>query len=751
MLNAINEFQPEFQEKEVDLREYWGVIRRRRWTIITVSLCLLLAAGLWVFTARPMFTAKGTLLIEKEPNILTFEEIFQIESFRDDYYQTQYKLLQSRALALNVVDRLNLGEKEEFGAGRRSGKSPEGDGSARRRELVNAFLSRLEVKPLRMTRLVDISFKSHDPTLAADGVNTLFETFIDMSVEAKYEATEQATAFLSQEITNLRKGITGMEKEMQSYGVEKNIVALSDKETTILEKLGGLNRALTEAQIELSNKKANYEEIKNASPDYLPEALNNPLIQRLREDYVKLSREFTKKQETFYPEYPEMQRLKTELESAKVLLQNETQNLIKGAYSEYQAALKKALSLEDAFNRQKKEAYTLNSNSIVYNSLKIEIQNKQNLLETLLRRQSETGVSARLKGLRTANVRIVDRAEVPVSPSSPKKKQTLFLALFIGLLGGIGLAFLFEHLDNSIKSIEDVDKYAGLPTLGIVPAFSLNGYGPRYGEDRAQKAMRIKILESIDRRVPSGGKGRGVAAPEGGPDGDGGRTIELITSTDPKSNYSECYRSIRTSLLLSGAESSLKSLIVTSPLPAEGKTATVSNLAVTLAQMNKKVVLIDADLRKARLHRIFKTKNLNGLTKYLTGSLEVRDLLRPTEVRNLYLINSGPLPPNPTELLGSERMAALVRTLREEFNFILFDTPPILAVSDAMVLGPVIDGVILIVWGGKTPREALMRAKENLDLLKVKSLGVIINNLNIKQHSYYYKNYYHHYHHYGEQ
>jgi len=750
-LNAINEFQPEFQEKEVDLREYWGVIRRRRWTIITVSLCLLLAAGLWVFTARPMFTAKGTLLIEKEPNILTFEEIFQIESFRDDYYQTQYKLLQSRALALNVVDRLNLGEKEEFGAGRRSGKSPEGDGSARRRELVNAFLSRLEVKPLRMTRLVDISFKSHDPTLAADGVNTLFETFIDMSVEAKYEATEQATAFLSQEITNLRKGITGMEKEMQSYGVEKNIVALSDKETTILEKLGGLNRALTEAQIELSNKKANYEEIKNASPDYLPEALNNPLIQRLREDYVKLSREFTKKQETFYPEYPEMQRLKTELESAKVLLQNETQNLIKGAYSEYQAALKKALSLEDAFNRQKKEAYTLNSNSIVYNSLKIEIQNKQNLLETLLRRQSETGVSARLKGLRTANVRIVDRAEVPVSPSSPKKKQTLFLALFIGLLGGIGLAFLFEHLDNSIKSIEDVDKYAGLPTLGIVPAFSLNGYGPRYGEDRAQKAMRIKILESIDRRVPSGGKGRGVAAPEGGPDGDGGRTIELITSTDPKSNYSECYRSIRTSLLLSGAESSLKSLIVTSPLPAEGKTATVSNLAVTLAQMNKKVVLIDADLRKARLHRIFKTKNLNGLTKYLTGSLEVRDLLRPTEVRNLYLINSGPLPPNPTELLGSERMAALVRTLREEFNFILFDTPPILAVSDAMVLGPVIDGVILIVWGGKTPREALMRAKENLDLLKVKSLGVIINNLNIKQHSYYYKNYYHHYHHYGEQ
>ena len=750
-MNAINEFQPEFQEKEVDLREYWGVIRRRRWTIITVSLCLLLAAGLWVFTARPMFTAKGTLLIEKEPNILTFEEIFQIESFRDDYYQTQYKLLQSRALALNVVDRLNLGEKEEFGAGRRSGKSPEGDGSARRRELVNAFLSRLEVKPLRMTRLVDISFKSHDPTLAADGVNTLFETFIDMSVEAKYEATEQATVFLSQEITNLRKSITGMEKEMQSYGVEKNIVALSDKETTILEKLGGLNRALTEAQIELSNKKANYEEIKNASPDYLPEALNNPLIQRLREDYVKLSREFTKKQETFYPEYPEMQRLKTELESAKVLLQNETQNLIKGAYSEYQAALKKALSLEDAFNRQKKEAYTLNSNSIVYNSLKIEIQNKQNLLETLLRRQSETGVSARLKGLRTSNVRIVDRAEVPVSPSSPKKKQTLFLALFIGLLGGIGLAFLFEHLDNSIKSIEDVDKYAGLPTLGIIPAFSLNGYGPRYGEDRAQKAMRIKILESIDRRILPGGKGRGVAAPEGGPDGNGSRTIELITSTDPKSNYSECYRSIRTSLLLSGAESSLKSLIVTSPLPAEGKTATVSNLAVTLAQMNKKVVLIDADLRKARLHRIFKTKNLNGLTKYLTGGLEIRDLVRPTEVRNLYLINSGPLPPNPTELLGNERMAALVRALREEFNFILFDTPPVLAVSDAMVLGPVIDGVILIVWGGKTPREALMRAKENLDLLKVKSLGVIINNLNIKRHSYYYKNYYHHYHHYGEQ
>lgn len=258
-------------------------------------------------------------------------------------------------------------------------------------------------------------------------------------------------------------------------------MALSETETTIIDKLAEINKALTEAQIDRVRKEAYYNEVKNLSPDFIPEAFTNPLIQKLREDYVRLSREYQKKLETFKPEYPEMQRLKAELDSARKLLENETQNLIKAAYSEYQAALKKEKSLEEVFNRQKQEAFNLNSNAIIYNALKTEIENKKNLLESLIKRQSEMGVAARQRGLRTANVRVVDKADVPLRPSSPKKRQNLILALIIGLMGGIGLAFLYEYLDNTVKTAEDVERYGRAPALGIVPTFTVDGFRRGYG------------------------------------------------------------------------------------------------------------------------------------------------------------------------------------------------------------------------------------------------------------------------------
>jgi uncharacterized protein involved in exopolysaccharide biosynthesis len=287
-----------------------------------------------------------------------------------------------------------------------------------------------------------------------------------MNIDIKYEATEQATEFLSQQIDDLKKEISQKEQELQNYGQEKDIVILSDKETTMLDKLSEVNKALTEAQIDRVRKEAYYNEIKNANPDYIPEAISNPLIQRLREDYLKLSREYAKMQEQFQPDYPEMQRLKAELESARGLLKNETEGLVKAAYSEYQAARKKENSLQDLFERQKDEAFRLNSSAILYNSLKIEIENKKSLLESLLKRQSETGVSARLRGLRTSNIRVIDRADLPINPSSPKKMRNLLLALFLGLFGGVGLAFVLEYLDNTVKSAEEVGRFTGLPISG---------------------------------------------------------------------------------------------------------------------------------------------------------------------------------------------------------------------------------------------------------------------------------------------
>jgi succinoglycan biosynthesis transport protein ExoP len=406
----------------------------------------------------------------------------------------------------------------------------------------------------------------------------------------------------------------------------------------------------------------------------------------------------------------------------------------------------------------------MNSSAVLYNGLKVEIQNKKTLLDSLLRRESETGVEARLKGLRTSNVRVVDRARVPVRPSSPNKKRNLVLALLLGLGGGVGLAFLFDFLDNSVKTSEDVERYAGLPTLGVVPKFSLEGASKAYSYGRRLKAAkepkRIGAGKAAGAGVEAAGgaaEGASGSAAAGGSDAtvfmkevetaESPMTIELVPHFFPNSRLAESYRSIRTALLLSSADNPVKTVAVTSALPGEGKTVSVANLSVTLAQSGKTVLVVDADLRRPRQHRLFKVKNTFGLTTYLTDSVPVKEVVKPTEIPNLFLINAGPIPPNPAELLGSEKMTKFIKMMAEECDYMVFDLPPMLEISDALVLGAKVDGMVLVVWGDKTSREALKKAREKLDLLKVRTLGVIINNVTVPHHgAYYYKDYYHHYH-----
>ena len=762
------EFGP---QQEINLRDYWEKIRRRKGTVLSFAAAVFVLVAFWTFVQRPVYTARGTLLIENEPNILSFQQVLQIETMQDDFYQTQYRLLSGRSLADDVISRLKLYANEEFvGKPDKRKKLPDPNDHVFRENLIDDFLRKLSIKPIRMTRLVEVSFEARDPKLAADCVNELANAFIDLNINMKYAATEQATQFLGEQIKSLQTDIEQKSRQLQDLEAKANIVALGDKETTIIDRLGELNKALTEAQIDRYKKEATYNELKNVTPDFVPEAINNPLIQRLREDYVKLKREYQKMEERFQPDYPELQRAKVEMEAARKSLEDETQNLVKGAYSDYQTALKKEGSLEGAFNEQKDEAFKMNSSAVLYNGLKLEVQNRKNLLDSLLRRESETGVEARLKGLRTSNVRVVDRARVPVRPSSPRKVRNLALALLLGFGGGIGLAFLFDFLDNSIKTSEDVERYAGLPTLGVVPRFTADGTEKGYIYYRRKKEHR---LEGAKEAVLPAEAGRGTAGEGAGASGGVGaetagasatliatgaaargaataapaqpRVIELVPHHFPNSRLAESYRSIRTALLLSSADQLLKTMIITSALPGEGKTVSVANLAVTLAQSGKSVLVVDADLRKPRQHRVFNVKNTFGLTSYLTDSIELRKVVKTTDIPNLCLVNAGPVPPNPAELLGSDKMATFVEMLRDKCDYILFDMPPILEISDALILGTRVDGMILVVHGDKTSREALRKAREKLDLLKVKTLGVIINNINVDRHGYRYKDYYYHY------
>ena len=733
----------------IDLRELWAMTLKRRWIVVTTTAAFLAVFTLVSFLTPPMFTAKGQILIEREPNILSFQEVFQIESFNDEYYQTQYKLLQSRALAAATIDRLRAAAPGAVTPVSGQTPIPITDRSARRR-LTTELLDNLNIRPVGKTRLVQASFSSRDPKTAADTLNALFDAYIEMNIQRKYQATEQATDFLTNQIATIRSEIETNERALQDYGKEKNIIALSSSENTVIEKLGAMNRALTDAQIDRINKETFYNEIRVATPDYIPNALNNTLIQSLAEEYNRLYRDYVKRSETFLPEYPEIQSLKAELDQAKKALETETQAVINRAYTDFQAALKKEQALAGVFGTQRREAFQLNSNAIQYNSLLIQIQNQKSLLESLMTRKAETDVSSRLKGLRTSNIWIVDKAEIPMSPSSPKKARNMVLGLMLGLFFGLGLALLIENLDNTVKETEDIRKYAGVPLLGVIPTYTVNGRvnGQLAGRIAGRISGRTNGRAAVSREEPadpsegSGPAWTESAKPGSAPAEDEHKSMDLIVHFSPDSIIAENYRSIRTTLLFSSEAEKLRGVAVTSPLPEEGKTATTCNLAVAMAQAGKRVVVVDADLRKPRLHKVFRVKNLNGLTKYLSGDLALEDLWHATPIPSLFLINSGPVPPNPLELLGSERMAELIAKLEESFDLVLVDSPPILPVSDALVLGTRLDGAILVVRWGRTRLDALKMSQERMAAHHINRLGVILNDAHIRGMEGYYGAYY---------
>ena len=736
----------ETPEKEIDLLSYWRMIKRRKWVIITIIVTVVFATGLFTFLSPSIYKAKITFLIEREnPNTLTLQDLFGVSAYGawayQEYYNTQIKLLYSRTLVQRVIKKMNLDfrEMQESDKTSRRGiiktlkswiftskKKKKTNISNNYTGLISNFISKLEVTPVRQTRMVEVRYKSTDPELAAETINTFADEFINFHMEQKYEATKQASDFLAQQIANLREELSEKEKELHSYSQEKEMFFLTDKESTIVNKFADLNTAFTGAQIERIKKEAAYRELRGLKVDVLPPFVNNTLIQDLKGEYTRIKNEYQEKSKIFKPDYPEMLRLKAKSESMKDELEKEIERAIQSANSDYRAALKKEKSLGNLLDSQKKEVIRLNNNAILYNSLKIEIENKRSLYNSLIAKQNETLISARIRGLKTSNIKIIDRAEVPLAPVSPRKKRNLMLAIIIGLFGGLGFAFLLEYLDRNVKTPDEVESLTRLPTLGVIPYLSSKNikshynykysYGPRKPSSYTEKTMPDKI--------------------------------ELVNYYHPKFSISESYRSLRTSILLSQAERPPKTIAFTSSLPREGKTATVVNMGVSFTQVGKRVLLVDADLRKPGIHKIFNMKNNVGLSGYLTGKTEFEPIVEPTWIENLSVITSGIIPPNPAELVNSNRMSQLIKDAREIFDFVLIDTAPVLIVVDSIIISSMVDSVVIVLQSGKISREALLKATEELKKTKCHIGGVVLNGDQISKGNYYYRDYYQYY--YGE-
>jgi capsular exopolysaccharide synthesis family protein len=718
------------EEEGFQLEEYWEVIKRRKNLLIYFSLSVVIGIMVWAFMQTPVFEARGTLMIEKDQrNVLMFADAYALQTgARDEDLITQVKILKSRTLARDVIEDMKLLEqgqpdnKPSFGLGSLLAlfkKKQDTSKEVVMSSAVSKFLGILKVEIIQDSRLVDVRYRSANAGLAADVVNTLFDKYIDFNLRMKTESTKLASDFLTTQIEDLRNTLSRKERELQEYGKRKELFYLSGEETTVVEKFADLNKAFTEAQIYRINKEAVYREMKGKSFENYPEVRTNQLVQNLKKEHSSVEVEYKRKAQIFKDSYPEMQRLKSQLASLQQRIDSETRDIGRKALSEaedeYQSAKKKEDSLAQLLGQQKQDVVATNTNAIYYNSLKIEVTNMRSLLDHLVKKEKESMLSSRLEGLQTSNIKIIDQAEVPISPVFPKKKSIFIMALFLGIGGGLGLIFLLDWLDKTVKTPDQVEKLLKLPSLGFIPAVGSGNphsyYAYSYYSQYSDKRKKTKDEEKL-------------------------KEIELSNYVAPESIYAENYRNIRTSILLSTPDQPPRVMAVTSALPQEGKTATVINLAVSFTNLGKKVLVIDGDLRKPRIHSILRTKNTAGLSSLLVGRSAISDVVLMTEIHNLFIIPSGPVPPNPTELLNARVMENLLQEVKEHFDFVFIDSPPLVGIMDPVIIGHHADGVLLVTWGGKTHKRVIEKARDELKKYNIRLLGVVLNKVNMKKSGY---------------
>lgn len=717
-------------ETEIDLNvaEYVGLVRRH-WKIIAAITALSLAASLTHYWITPkVYTAEAQIQIKRKSlSPLVNTQNPWMDAYNVEFFPTQYELLKSRGLAERVVVNLDLmadAEAATPAAGAEKGRKPSAaEDQAVLGRIADGLRGGLSVSPIRNTELVKLSYQHSSPEYAAKVANGFAEAFIDMGVEDRFTVAGKASTFLGSQIEALKKEVDDKEAQLQALSRKSDLVTLGEDgaSNVNLDRLEALNASYIEAKRNRIEKEAAYQELLVAPKETVADSLSGGVVSDLRAEQLRLERDYETKLKTYKPEWPAMQELQAQIQKGRQHLEGVMQEMVskaqKGAYATYMTALRQEQALSGEISRVKGTVMDQSSDSVVYTNLKMEIDSRRNLLNDLIRKQSETEVTARLQDTRDSNVTIIDRALVPAAPAYPSLRKSGTSGLLFGLLASAALILVIEFLDRTIKSPEEVERRLGLPTLAVIPDISEGGrgYGYGYGLRKAEARPR-----------PAKARSSGVSWLEkkkGTPDSE---QIELTPHQKPRSPVAEAYRELRTGLLLSTA-AELKIIAVTSAAAGEGKTATSTNLAVVLAQLGRRILLVDGDLRKPRLHQVFHVSNRIGLVNQLTGTAEPDAIFLKTEIPNLWLTPSGPIPPNPSELLSSERMREWLNAVKEHFDVVILDTPPTLAVTDGTILGAMADGVLLTLRAGKVTREDARACRDRLRFSNVRILGVALN------------------------
>jgi polysaccharide biosynthesis transport protein len=706
------------------LREYARVLIKRKWVVITSLTVVVAVVAISTLRSTPVYEAVGSIAINKmDPVAFSLKD----SSNSVDYYDptdldTEVRILKSDLLALQVIRQLNPDRRSDFGGKAKTESSslelttdalqPD---SAKTSAMLASFKSSLQVALVPNTRIIEIRFRSPDKNLAARAVNALATTYVEQNFKTRFESTMQASDWLSKQLVDLQIKVETSQEKLVQYQKEHEILGTDEKQNITTAKLDELNRELTTAESVRMEKESIYHLVQSGDPDSISAAAtadgaakgssgNSTLLEKLREQEADLRIQVAQLSTQFGPSYPKLAQLSSQLKEVETEIQAEMRKVAARLRGDYLAAVQRESMLHSALEKQKQEANKLNESAIEYSLLKRDVDSNRTLYEGLLERLKEAGVTA---GLRSNNFRIVDVARVPTSPSGPNIPSNLGFALALGLSTGIGLAFLLENMDNTVRTPEQAQTISALPSLGMIPL----------GSRRSKEVGGSRKLALASSK----------------------EAVELVTQSRPRSQMAESYRALRTSLLLTFVGGPPKVILITSALPEEGKTTTSVNSAIVLAQKGIRVLLIDADLRRPSIHKTLGMGPKIGLSNVLTGNATLEQAIIPSTVLpNLFILPAGTPPPNPAELLASVQMKTVLEELREQYDHIVIDTPPTLSVTDAVVMSTSADAVVLVIRSGQTTKPALRRARDILIQVNARVCGVLLNAVDLNSADYYY-------------
>ncbi len=746
------------EDDRIHLRELWRTIRKHKWLIFTIATVVTSVVTIEAYRTKPAYTATSVIELGKENTTMvksgTGDVVIQTDD-TDLYYpllsiKTKMLKLTSEPLLEDVVVTLNLDKNPRFSdvaqkktywealqslGSRLSGQKQEEpartviesssvqlsedvartpEESERLAPYVGIIAGGLEVEQIKDTRALRVTYTHIDPDIAAAVANGIAQTFIDNSFRSRTEKFTSASDWLERTTRELKSKVQQAEQQLADYTRTHNIFSTEGKETLTTDKLSRLHEQATRVETDRILKQSIYEEVKAGRAAQLPAAFQDPKITGLQAKLDELQAQSDRLDVKYGPDNPMVVDIKQQVITTKSQIEASRKSLEEKLRGEYELALRDETALKNALDLAKGEAVQQNQDAIQYNILKQEVETNKQMYQDFLQKTNQAKVEV---AQQHNNLRLIQPARVPRSPIGPGRLRTILFGFLLSCAGGIGLAFFLEYIDNSIKTVEDVGRYVKLPALGVIPAISSSS--PR----RLAKQANNKML-------PSNGADGAAQEPQPG----------SMMVLDNRSTAAEAYRVLRTSMLLSAADRPPRTILVTSGQAGEGKTTTVINTAISLGQLGAAVLIIDCDLRKPSTHKMLNVEHNRGLSTYLSRETEINDLIQKLPVGNLSLLPCGPIPPNPAELLSSNKMKNMLAMLAERYDHILIDSPPLLSVTDSVILSTMVDGVILVVHGGKSTRIAARRARQELTTVGAKIFGVVLNNLDLKRDGY--DNYY---------